>query len=100
MTIQEAINTGKPFRIRRGDDWLIVNDTKDIVSINSKLPVYIRADEAVSMDWEVEEEKKEARARAYLRDRGFELQVVFVKDGYSAGPDWTRAPWLDEPEDK
>ena len=95
MTIQEAIKSGKPFRRR---DWVTTGQVATDIWFEADKPyldeMNLELDDILADDWEVKEEKSRLKAWVTRSE-----QLVLTTDDREAIPtDWTRAPWLDEPE--
>jgi len=99
MTIVEALKSGKPYREVGTTPWISHEWESSDGSLNSKdFEFSVRA---LLADYEIKEDKPKLKAwirGCHVRKGG---DLIFLDDEpqNTVSYDFTRAPWLDEPED-
>lgn len=86
MTIQEAIRSGRRFKLTRYHNWCSVNTYGEVLC--EGCPLIPFSSELLSDDWEVEEEKEEEKKRE-LSWEEIEYALTFY-----AAPDLLRLQYL------
>lgn len=94
MNLIEAVKSGRPFK---RPDWDFYHKLHEL-EVETDLSTYfdLNAEELLADDYELEPEKKPRRVG--WTDQHGGVYLFLETDGWFEG--YTRAPWLDEPEEK